>query len=57
LESNQRCITQEDWRIMPAAKKQAKKQPSEVEKHIEFIYGELEELREKLEKVLVRMGL
>ena len=42
---------------MPSVKKQAKKQPSEVEKHIEFIYGELEELREKLEKVLVRMGL
>ena len=42
---------------MPAAKKQTKKQPSVTEKHIEFIYGELEELRDKLEKVLVRMGL
>ena len=42
---------------MPAAKKQAKKQPSAVEKHIEFIYGELEELRDKLEKVMSRMGL
>ena len=42
---------------MPAAKKQAKKQPSATEKHIEFIYGELEELRKKLEKVMSRMGL
>ena len=57
MESNQRCITQEDWCIMPAAKKQAKKQPSATEKHIEFIYGELEELRKKLEKVMSRMGL
>ena len=57
MESNQRCITQEDWCIMPAAKKQAKKQPSVTEKHIEFIYGELEELRSKLEKVMSRMGL
>ena len=42
---------------MPTTKKQTKKQPSAYEKHIEFIYGELKELREKLEKVLVRMGL
>ena len=42
---------------MPAAKKQAKKQPSVTEKHIGFIYGELEELRSKLEKVMSRMGL
>ena len=42
---------------MPAAKKQAKKQSSEIEKHIEFIYAELEGLRDKLEKVLGRMGL
>ena len=42
---------------MPAAKKQAKKQPSVTEKHIEFIYGELEDLRSKLEKVMSRMGL
>ena len=42
---------------MATSKKQTKKQPSVTEKHIEFIYGELKELREKLEKVLVRMGL
>ena len=42
---------------MPAAKKQTKKQPSVTEKHIEFIYRELEELRNKLEKVMSRMGL
>ena len=42
---------------MPAAKKQTKKKPSATGKHIEFIYGELEELRDKLEKVLTRMGL
>ena len=42
---------------MPAAKKQTKKQPLVTEKHIEFIYGELEELRNKLEKVMSRLGL
>lgn len=42
---------------MPTAKKQTKKQPSATEKHIEFIYNELQELRDKLEKVLIRMGL
>jgi|TARA_R100001086_G_scaffold175464_1_gene96670 hypothetical protein len=41
---------------MPAAKKQSKKS-CECEKHIEFLYGELEALRDKLEKVLIRMGL
>ena len=37
-----------------------KKQPKkscECEKHIEFIYEELKSLRDKLEKVLIRMGL
>ena len=41
---------------MPAAKKQSKKS-CECEKHIEFIYEELEALRDKLEKELIRMGL
>ena len=49
---------------MPAAKKEkvssAKKQVKkscECEKHIEFIYSELEDLRSKAEKALGRMGL
>jgi|TARA_B100000073_G_C23261750_1_gene382713 hypothetical protein len=48
---------------MATAKKEkvvVKKQPkksNELEKHIEFIYAELEDLRDKLEKVLIRMGL
>lgn len=48
---------------MATAKKEkvvAKKQPkksNELEKHIKFIYTELEDLRGKLEKVLNRMGL
>ena len=48
---------------MPVHKKEkvvAKKQPKkscDCEKHIEFIYEELEALRDKLEKVLGRMGL
>jgi len=48
---------------MPVHKKEkvvAKKQPKkscDCEKHIEFIYEELETLRDKLEKVLGRMGL
>ena len=48
---------------MPVHKKEkvvAKKQPKksyELEKHIEFLYKELEDLRDKLEKVLIRMGL
>jgi hypothetical protein len=41
---------------MPAAKKQSKKS-CECKKHIEFLYKELEDLRDKLEKVLIRMGL
>ena len=48
---------------MATAKKEkvvVKKQPkksNELEKHIGFIYAELEDLRDKLEKVLIRMGL
>mgnify|MGYP003141147717 FL=1 len=48
---------------MPVHKKEkvvAKKQPKkscDCEKHIEFLYEELEALRNKLEKVLGRMGL
>jgi len=30
---------------------------SNIDEHIEFIYLELSSLREKLEKVLIRMGL
>ena len=39
---------------MPTAKKESKKS-CECKKHIEFLYGELEALRDKLEKVLIRM--
>ena len=64
MENNQRCITQEDWCIMPTAKKEKVssvkkevKKSCDCEKHIEFIYEELQDLRSKVEKALGRMGL
>ena len=39
-----------------SAKKEVKKS-CDCEKHIEFIYEELEDLRSKVEKALGRMGL
>ena len=41
---------------MPPVKKQTKKS-NNTDKHIKFIYKELEDLRSKLEKISVRMGL
>jgi hypothetical protein len=38
-------------------KKSVKSSSSDVDKHIKFLYSELTTLRDKLEKVLVRMGL
>jgi hypothetical protein len=37
-------------------KKSVKSSSSDVDKHIKFLYSELTTLRDKLEKVLVRMG-
>ena len=62
MESYQRCVTQEDWCVIPAAKKEKaspKKEPKQPEwqQHIAFLYDVVEELKEKLEKVLGRLGL
>tara|TARA_R110000796_G_scaffold33027_11_gene85995 strand:- start:1006 stop:1179 length:174 start_codon:yes stop_codon:yes gene_type:complete len=43
--------------VLKTSKKKESTSSSDLDKHVKFLYREITELREKLEKVLVRMGL